>query len=266
MAERLLTLEPRATISVFDTNAANLAEIANRDPAIQSVENITNLADCTALFICTPVGTVPDYVIELARIVGDDAIILDTGSSKRSIVQAVSAALPTFDRFVPGHPIGGSHLSGPGAADTQTLKGKAFVLTPYEQTASAAVSAAIDLLTRAGFRTLTTTVEEHDRILSLSSHLPHLIAFSMVNQFGDRLLEPGMGDLIANSFRSMTVFAAGNPVMWRDIFSANDEAILASLEGFRRQLDLFEQAIRNKDKTATAALIEQSHRLRKELD
>ncbi len=266
MAERLLTLGRGTSIAVFDTHAGNRDKMTARNAAIEPVEDLADLASCAAIFICTPVSMVADYVVQLAGIVRDDAIILDTGSSKGSIVKAVSAALPDFERFVPGHPIGGSHLSGPGAADKQTLEGKAFVFTPYAQTSPQAVSTAEDLLQRAGFKTLTTTAEEHDSILSLSSHLPHLIAFSMVNQFGERLLEPGIGDLVANSFRTMTVFAAGNTQMWRDIFSANDDAILAHLKGFRQELDRFEEAIRNKDGTATAALIENSHRLRKELD
>lgn len=255
LVDHLSTSGPKANFLVHDTDIGRSALVAARQSNVQSVSSLAGMADCDFVFVCTPVSTIAPYVIELAGILGPAAVIVDTGSTKANIVAEVEAALPHFTRFVPGHPMSGSHEVGPAKASAQIFAKRTFVLTPYGKTDAEAVEKIQALLESTGSKVLITPVDEHDSALGATSHLAHLTAFALVNQLNEDICPDHLNELIAGSFMRMTLFAASDPKMWSDVFLANSDNVLSGLDRIRARIDEMEQAIRANDEAKLLALI-----------
>lgn len=163
-----------------------------------------------------------------------DAILTDTGSVKEAVVKGIEpAAVSANIAYVPGHPISGTEKSGPGAAFAQLYRGKRCILTPTDITSRVAVELIAQLWHRAGSEVVLMDVRKHDRILAAISHLPHMIAYALVNsvsnydEYAENILEYSAG-----GFLDFTRIASSDPVMWRDIAMDNRSAILEMLEQF----------------------------------
>lgn len=224
----------------------NLADQASANPAIVS--------DCDLVVFCTPLGAYAPLIQQIAPHLKHGAVLSDVGSVKEAAVSALQVHLPDHVIFIPGHPIAGTENSGPASGFAELFQDRWFILTPLEHKADdAAYQDAVHRLTdfwkRTHARVATMTPAHHDRVLAMTSHLPHLIAYSIVDT-ATTLEGDLQGEVIqysAGGFRDFTRIAASDPTMWRDIFLTNREAVLDMLQRFTEDLTELQKAIRRQD-------------------
>ena len=187
---------------------------------------------------------------EIARAVGPalkpGAIVTDVGSVKQAVIRDVSPHIPAGVHFVPGHPVAGTEHSGPAAGFAELFHDRWCILTPTAETDPHALAAVTAMWKAAGMRVVTMDAEHHDLVLAITSHLPHLIAYTVVGTATDleETLESEVIKFSAGGFRDFTRIAASDPVMWRDIFLNNREAVLEMLQRFSEDLTALQRAIR----------------------
>ena len=194
--------------------------------------------------LAVPVGAMAGAAASLAPCLTDRTVVTDVGSVKAAVMDAVGAALPHPDRFVPGHPIAGRERAGAAAADADLFEGALVVLTPSPRTDPACATLVRALWSGVGGRVLTMDAPEHDRIFAAVSHLPHVVAYALVGALLD--LEANQGPLVRYSgggLRDFTRVAQSDPTMWRDICLANREPLLEALARFRDALARLEALI-----------------------
>ena len=220
------------------------------------------------LVIATPTLAVPGVLEELAA--GDGsfaggATVTDVASVKGSVV-AAAAALPggVPERFVPGHPIAGSERSGIGAARADLFAGRRVILTPVAGTDAAACARVRDLWTALGAEVTEMDLAEHDRILAMTSHLPHLLAFALVDRLGREPEHETIFGLAAGGFRDFTRIASSDPVMWADIFTANGAATRDVLDRLLADLGTLRDRLEAGDRDALLEVLGRAKRLRDE--
>ncbi len=194
--------------------------------------------------LAVPILAMEKLLGQLAKLELGDAVLTDVGSAKGNVVRAARLA---FDgkvaRFVPGHPIAGSEQSGVEASNAELFRRHKVILTPQESTDAAAL-ALVDSLWRAlGADVEHMEVEHHDQVLAATSHLPHLLAFTLVDSLAKRSENLEIFRYAAGGFRDFTRIAGSDPVMWHDIFLANREAVLRTLDAFRDDLDALRGAV-----------------------
>ena len=195
--------------------------------------------------LCVPVGAMGRAAADLAPSLPASAIVTDVGSCKASVVEALVAALPDHV-IVPAHPVAGTEQSGPTAGFATLFNHRWCILTPPESTDPAAVERVAGFWCALGAEVETMAPDHHDRVLAVTSHLPHLIAYTIVGTASD-LEEVTQSEVIkysAGGFRDFTRIAASDPTMWRDVFLANREAVLDMLQRFSEDLALLQRAIR----------------------
>ena len=232
------------------------------DSAVSSIADAIQNADIVVLAV--PVGAIADALISIAPYVKDNMIITDVGSVKFQVVDAAKLALgDKFRQFVPGHPIAGTEKSGPAAAFAELYQEHRVVLTPTEQTDEVAIKKVRNMWKAAGAEVSIMTAEHHDDVLAATSHLPHLLAFNLV----DMLAEEG-GDVAevlryaAGGFRDFSRIASSDPEMWRDISLTNSNAILSLLKKYQHQMSLLQQAIEQQDADYLIAVFERAKQAR----
>ena len=246
---RALREEPGliGTLVATDADAASLARAAELgivDDAITDLADAVKGADLVVL--CTPVRTYRALAETMAPALAPSVIVTDVGSVKSSVVRQVTPSLPDHATLIPGHPIAGTEHSGPDSGFAELFEGRYWLLTPAEDAPEAAVARLSALWTRVGAIVEILTPEYHDKVLALTSHLPHLIAYTIVGTAVD--LEGHLkGDVIrysAGGFRDFTRIAGSNPIMWRDVFLENREAVLEMVQRFTEDLNYLQRAIR----------------------
>lgn len=180
----------------------------------------------------------------LAKLDLGNAVLTDVGSAKGNVVRAASEAFGAMPaRFVPGHPIAGSEQSGVEASNAQLFKRHKVILTPLPETDPAALAVVDRLWRELGADVEHMQVQRHDEVLAATSHLPHLLAFGLVDSLAKRNENLDIFRYAAGGFRDFTRIAGSDPVMWHDIFLANREAVLRTLDTFRSDLDVLRDAI-----------------------
>jgi cyclohexadieny/prephenate dehydrogenase len=203
-------------------------------------------AGADLVVLCTPLGAYAGIAAAIAPVLKEGAIVSDVGSVKGSVIADVSPHLPDGVHFVPGHPVAGTEHSGPEAGFADLFAGRFCVLTPPPGTDAAAVERVAQLWRAAGMTVETMAAQHHDRVLAITSHLPHLIAYTIVGTATD--LEDHLKEEVvafsAGGFRDFTRIAASDPVMWRDIFLNNRDAVLEMLGRFTEDLTRLQRAIR----------------------
>jgi prephenate dehydrogenase len=194
--------------------------------------------------VATPTLSVKATLSRLSDVVARGVIITDVASVKGSVV---ADALDVFgcvpDCLVPGHPIAGSEKSGIDAADPSLFQRHAVILTPLEHTDPAAVSTVTQLWEVAGAEVSSMPVAEHDAVLALTSHLPHMLAYTLVDTLAQRKQQDDIFRYAAGGFRDFTRIAGSDPTMWHDIALANREALLNGLDDFAQHLAGLRDAI-----------------------
>ena len=200
------------------------------------------------LMLATPVRTLPSILPHLAEFEG---VLTDVGSVKQPIVDAVLSITPQLaERLVPGHPVAGSERHGVGAADANLFRHHKVILTPLDVTQSDAIERIQTIWTSLGAEVVEMSVAHHDDVLAQTSHLPHLLAYTLVDVlagFGD---EREVFEYAAGGFRDFSRIAASDPEMWRDIFLTNKEALLRLIETFSEALNQTSKLIEAEDAEA----------------
>ena len=198
--------------------------------------------------VATPVGAAEDVFRTIAPALPADALLTDVGSTKASVVAAARAAFGALPKnFVPGHPIAGTEKSGVEASFAELFDGRRVILTPTENSDPAAVAGVREMWQQAGAEVVETSVEHHDEVLAATSHLPHLLAFSLVDTLARLDDKQEIFEYAAGGFRDFTRIASSDPQMWHDICVHNEPALLKMLERFEADLDKLRQAIADND-------------------
>jgi prephenate dehydrogenase len=232
---------PEARLRLHDARVENAHAMARRIAGAEVVERPAPLAECDFVFVCTPVRAVAAIVVSLLSSPGSRCVVIDAASVKRPVIDAVLGQAAA-GRFVPGHPMAGSARSGPQHASAAVLKDAAFVLTPHARLDADALERGRDLLDALGFRVVLVDPDEHDAAVSLTSHLPHALAYALAL----RLAEARLGEderawaeldaLSGRSLRTITYFASANTTLWSEILLANAAAVRDQIERTRATL------------------------------
>jgi cyclohexadieny/prephenate dehydrogenase len=222
-------------------------------------------ADCVIL--CSPVGTYAELAERIAPGLMAGAVLCDVGSTKQSVIRDVGPFVPAGVHFVPAHPVAGTEFSGPDSGFASLFKGRWCLLTPPAGTDEAAVEKLENLWKFLGAQTARMDAAHHDRVLAIVSHLPHLIAFTICGTADDLADETRQEVLqfAASGFRDFTRIAASDPVMWRDIFLNNKDALLEMLARFSEDAQAMARAVRWGDTNYIEDKIIRSRKIRQSL-
>lgn len=226
---------------------ARVAELGIVDRVLET--NIEAVADADLVILCIPVGACGPVAQEIARHLKPGAIISDVGSVKGAVVRDMAPFLPPGVHFVPAHPVAGTEHSGPDSGFAELFINRWCILTPPEGTDPDAVERLRSFWAGLGARVEIMTPDHHDMVLAITSHLPHLIAYTIVGT-ADELEGVTQSEVLkfsAGGFRDFTRIAASDPIMWRDVFLANKEAVLEMLGTFNEDLAKLTRAIRRGD-------------------
>jgi len=237
---------PTVRLTAYDADPAVRARVEE----LGLVDDVTDtpgaaVTDADLVMLCVPVGAIGTTAETIADDLPADAIVSDVGGAKQSVSAALRAALPN-NVFVPGHPVAGTEHSGPDAGFATLFHGRWCILTPEEDTPQAAVERVKAFWQALGSDVEIMTPRHHDLVLAVTSHVPHLIAYSIVGTASD-LEEVTRGEVIkysAGGFRDFTRIAASDPTMWRDVFLNNREAVLEILQRLTEDVTALQRAIR----------------------
>ena len=258
---------PTVRLSGYD------ADPAVRDTAIRLglVDDVADQAgaavtDADLVVLCVPVGAIGAVAGELAADLPSDVIVTDVGSCKTEVARALAEAIPGV-AVVPAHPVAGTERSGPEAGFATLFAGRWCILTPAADADPVAVARVGEFWRRLGADVEVMTPEHHDRVLAVTSHLPHLIAYSIVGTASDleAVTESEVIKYSAGGFRDFTRIAASDPTMWRDVFLSNREAVLEMLGRFSEDLAQLQRAIRWGDGDALFDLFTRTRAIRRSI-
>ncbi len=205
--------------------------------------------DADLVVLCVPVGAMEAVAREIAPALKSGATVSDVGSVKRTVIDAVSPHIPEGVHFIPAHPIAGTEQSGPRSGFAELFDNRYCILVPVEGSTREAVDRLADFWRGLGALIDEMDAEHHDLVLAVTSHTPHLIAYTMVGVADDlgRVTDSEVIKYSAAGFRDFTRIAASDPVMWRDVFLNNKEATLEVLGRFTEELFALQRAIRQGD-------------------
>ncbi|MBV9538006.1 MAG: prephenate/arogenate dehydrogenase family protein [Acidisphaera sp.] len=237
-----------------------IADRVESDPARAVVG-----ADCVML--CAPVGAYAALAAAISPHMQEDAILTDVGSTKQSVIRDVGPLVPAGVHFVPAHPVAGTEFSGPDAGFATLFEGRWCLLTPPAGTDPDAVERMAEFWRRCGSEVEVMEPAHHDRTLAIVSHLPHLLAFTICGTADDLADESRQQVLkfAASGFRDFTRIAASDPVMWRDVFLNNREALLEMLARFTEDAQAMARAVRWGDASYIEDKIHRGRAIRRNL-
>ena len=224
-----------------------------------------SVKDSDLIVLGVPVGAMESIVSEIAPFLKSGTIVTDVGSVKKHLIDSLLPILPSDVYFVPGHPIAGTEKSGPEAGFAELFNGRWCILTPDKNTSQEALEKVKFIWEQAGMQIATMDAEYHDRVLAITSHIPHLVAFSIVGtvtELEDQL-KTEVIKYSAGGFRDFTRIAASDPVMWRDVFLNNSEAVLEMLGRFIEDLTALQKSIRWQDGDSLEKLFTKTREIRK---
>jgi prephenate dehydrogenase len=211
------------------------------------------------VLLAVPVSATEATFKAIRHLVRGDVLIMDVGSTKREVIDAARRVLKDqVGVFVPTHPIAGKELAGVDHADPDLYKGRQVILTPIERTLTAQLEKAHKVWTALGCHVKQMSPEAHDAAYAAVSHLPHLVAFALMNGIHSQAQADDFLSLAGPGFRDFTRIAASDPVVWRDILMSNREELLAQSRLFQRALHALETAINADNPDALEALIDQA--------
>jgi cyclohexadieny/prephenate dehydrogenase len=235
------------TTARSEKTRARVMELGIVDRVLETNAEAADGADLVIL--CIPVGACGAVAAEIANHLKPGAIVSDVGSVKGAVVKDMAPHLPAGVHFVPAHPVAGTEHSGPDSGFAELFINRWCILTPPESTEDKATEKLRAFWAALGAKVEIMTPEHHDLVLAITSHLPHLIAYTIVGT-ADELAQVTSSEVIkfsAGGFRDFTRIAASDPTMWRDVFLANKEAVLEMLGTFNEDLSKLTRAIRRGD-------------------
>ncbi len=252
VARRKESIREAVKIGAVDKGTTDIAEgVRNSDLVI----------------IAVPVGAISKIVKTAIPHLKSGCIITDVGSTKQKIVMAMEKLLPQNIYFVGSHPLAGSEKSGIEAASSTLFKNAACILTPCRRSSPRSINSIKNFWKALGMKVMIMNPEEHDSLLALTSHLPHLAAAGLVNLIGDfKKKDKRILSLIASGFRDTTRIAASSPILWEDICMSNKGKIVSSLKMYRGLLLRIEKSIRAGDSTSLMKFLKKGKKLRDELN
>jgi cyclohexadieny/prephenate dehydrogenase len=228
-------------------NEATRAKVLELDLADHVTDDAAEaVRDADLVVLATPLSAYAAIGAAMAPALRPGAIVSDVGSVKQAVIRDLAPSLPANVHFIPGHPVAGTEHSGPESGFAELFRDRWCILTPLPDTDPAALARLTALWEQAGMRVVTMDPEHHDKVLAMTSHLPHVIAYTIVGTATD--LEDSLKSEVikfsAGGFRDFTRIAGSDPVMWRDIFLNNREAVLEMLQRFSEDLTALQRAIR----------------------
>lgn len=232
-------------------------ELARRRGLIDAIAPDAGAAarDADFVMVAAPVAQFADIFAALAPTLAPGAVVTDGGSTKCDVIAEARRALGSkLAQFVPAHPIAGAEHSGAQAASATLFRDRRVVLTPLAENAPAAVERVADAWRACGARVSRLGAEEHDAVLAAVSHLPHVLAFALVDRIARHGDAKRLFSYAAGGFRDFTRIASSNPEMWRDVCIANRKALLAEVERYGRNLDRVKRMLARADAKALEAL------------
>ncbi len=239
-------------ISVADRDAEHLkrAEELKLGDAYFA-DSAAAVRDADLVIIATPLGATGSVAQTIAPALKPGTLLTDVGSVKQAVVNAVLPHLPSGVHFIPGHPIAGTEHSGPDAGFAELFSGRYYLYTPLPDTDPAMAAKLAALWQAFGSRVEAMEPAHHDQVLAVTSHLPHLIAYTIVDTATNLAsdLQQEVIKYSAGGFRDFTRIAASDPTMWRDVFLNNREAVLDIMQRFTEDLTELQKAIRKGDGT-----------------
>ncbi len=233
IARAVLQRKPAAIIQAIDADPQVLSRAQSLALCHSMSQSINDLrADTDIAVLAAPVGAIINMLPDVFKAAGPKTVITDAGSVKSAIVERALEAAPEFNRFVPAHPMAGSHLTGPDHGRSDLFKGRRVFLTPYAATNAEAAKIAQDMFEMLGAVVTQVDPDEHDRIMAYVSHLPHFLAFAYMRAGFDFRENQGLDyeAFCAGGFRDFTRIAQSDSEMWVDIFRYNKDKILSCLE------------------------------------
>ena len=246
------TLERAIELGLVDKVEDNLKDAVN---------------DCDLVILATPLSAFKKLVEEMSPFLKKDCIITDTGSAKLSVIEDLRGILPNNVEFIPGHPIAGTEESGPDAGFAELFDNRWCILTPTEENSSNAIDLIKEFWESIGSKVEIMDPLHHDKVLAITSHIPHLIAFNIVGTANNlaNVTEKEVVKYSAGGFRDFTRIAASDPKMWSDIFTYNSEAVLEMLELFSNDLAKLKAAVIKKDSDLLFSNFEKTREVRKNI-
>ncbi|MBI1273471.1 MAG: prephenate/arogenate dehydrogenase family protein [Alphaproteobacteria bacterium] len=236
------------TITIGDANPDHVERARARGLGDHVTgSNAEAVRDADLVVLGVPVSAMGAVAADIAQALKPGAIVVDTGSTKQSVIRDVAPHLPKGVHFVPAHPIAGTENSGPDAGFAELFEGRYCILTPPPGTDKAAVEKVTEMWARCGATVEAMEAVHHDKVFAITSHLPHLIAYTIVGTATD-LADDIKTEVIrysASGFRDFTRIAASDPTMWRDVFLNNREAVLEMIQRFSEDLTALQRAIRH---------------------
>jgi len=265
LARDIRELGLAATVTGFGRNPERLKKACDMGLIDSWHTGFTQgIAQADLIIIGTPVRLIPQQVLEMLPYVKQGAVITDVGSVKTAIVEQIEPAMPTGVFFIGGHPIAGTENSGFESAVQGLFKNRACVLTPTGTTDPYALKRLSEFWAAVGARVVQMDIKTHDMIFAGISHLPHMVAFSLVNAVTDmENFENQILQYSAGGFRDFTRIAASDPVMWRDIALMNKDHILHAIGFFEKSLGALKQSIAESDASSIEQFFKKSHDTRR---
>lgn len=240
---------PQVATTGYDADPATRERAAERGLTGTVCDTIGDaVRDVDLVILCVPVGAMGAVAAEIAPYLKPGVVVSDVGSSKQFVAEALAAALPGV-AVIPAHPVAGTERSGPDAGFAALFHNRWCIITPPADADPAQVQALADLWQAMGAKIEVMDARHHDMVLAVTSHLPHLIAYTIVGT-ADDLEGVTQSEVIkysAGGFRDFTRIAASDPTMWRDVFLSNRDAVLEMLQRFTEDLTELQKAIRKGD-------------------
>jgi cyclohexadieny/prephenate dehydrogenase len=258
---------PTVRVTGHDASA-EVRDIARRIDLCDDIADNAGAAvtDADLVILCVPVRAMEAVAAEIAPDLPAEAIVSDVGSCKAEILAGLTRALPGRT-VIPAHPVAGTENSGPEAGFATLFKGRWCIVTPPADADPTAVERIAEFWRRIGANVDTMDAQHHDLVLAVTSHLPHLIAYTIVGTASD-LEDVTRSEVIkysAGGFRDFTRIAASDPTMWRDVFLANKDAVLEMLQRFSEDLSALQRAIRWGDGDALFSLFTRTRAVRRSI-
>ncbi len=254
------------TTFAYDVNSKHRDIVSEMKIATYVCDEIHNaVKEADLVILAVPVGSMKTVAISIASSLKENAIVTDTGSTKSSVINDVNPYIPKSVNFIPSHPLAGTEYSGPQSGFSSLFENRYWLIICNKETDNTKKLA--KFFKNFGAIVETVSAEYHDKILAITSHLPHLIAYTIVGTASD--LEADLkNDVIkfsASGFRDFTRIAASDPIMWRDVFLNNSEAVLEMLQRFNEDLSDLQKAIRKKQGQKLHSFFSRTRSIRKKI-
>ena len=254
-------------ISVYD-KSLSVNNYLKKNFSVEVCNNISDVVkDSDLVIIASPLSSYKEILLSIQSSLKENVILTDTGSAKKEVNKIISNLNLKNVNWIASHPIAGTEYSGPEAGFASLFKNRWCIISADKKVAEDKIKSLENFWSKLGSKTKLMTFEDHDYVLSLTSHLPHAVAYSIVktainkeDKFKDDVIQYSAGGL-----RDFTRIAASDPLMWKDIFIDNSENILKVLDNYSKNLNEIKDAIKNKDSKKLLEIFSSTKKVRKEI-